>query len=134
MNVVIVTLQRFVSLFAHSGEFSCSFNWEWFLSFILFIFFLFCEFRENNYCSLAGLCICKSVPGYFLRAIYFWHEGWFRFGCLLFLSSVCAGCYSLDITDTSREMKAMTGTAASGPPSRALDSGKDPREGGVSHS
>ena len=37
-------------MFTPSGEVSLSFNWEWFLSFfILFIFFLLCEFRKNNY-------------------------------------------------------------------------------------
>ena len=77
-------------MFAPSGEFSCSFNWEWFLIFfILFIFFLFCEFRENNYCSLRGLFIWKNAPGYFVMAIYFCLGCCFWFGCFLSLSSVC---------------------------------------------
>ena len=75
LNLVSVRLQRSVSLFGASGEFSCYFNWEWFLScFILLIFFLFCEFRETNYCSIEGyfnprapLCILWVVT------IYFWH-------------------------------------------------------------
>ena len=55
MNSVSVRLQRSLSLFAPSGEFSCSFIWEWFLCyFILLIFFLFCEFRENSYLVLKG--------------------------------------------------------------------------------
>ena len=65
-----VRFQRSVSLFPPSGEFSCSFNWEWFLTFTLLIFVLFCEFRENNYCSLGGLFIYEKVPGYFVRAYY----------------------------------------------------------------
>lgn len=47
--------------------------------------FLFCEFRENNYCSLGGLFICMNTPGYFVRAYY------------LFLGCLCA----------SREMETM---------------------------
>ena len=31
-----------------------------------------------------------------LLFFFFWHEGCFLFGCLLSLSSVCAGCYLLD--------------------------------------
>ena len=34
----------------------------------LLISFLFCELRVNNYCSLGGLFICESTPGYFVRA------------------------------------------------------------------
>ena len=49
LNSVSVRLQRSVSLFTPSGEFSYSFNWEWFLCFIFLIFFLFCEFREDSY-------------------------------------------------------------------------------------
>ena len=72
LNLVSVRLQRSVSLFAPSVEFSCSFNWEWFLSFfILLIFFLFCEFRKNNYHSLGGLFIRKSAPGWFCEGLLF---------------------------------------------------------------
>uniref|UniRef100_A0A4X1UK17 Uncharacterized protein n=1 Tax=Sus scrofa TaxID=9823 RepID=A0A4X1UK17_PIG len=47
LNSMSVRLQRSVSLLSALGEFSCSFNWEWFLCFfILFVFFLSCEFRE----------------------------------------------------------------------------------------
>ena len=57
-TLCLLDCRGFVSLFIPSGEFSCSFNWEWFLSFyILLIVFLFCEFRENHYCGLRGLFI-----------------------------------------------------------------------------
>ena len=110
-------------MFVPSGELFCSFNWEWFLSFfILFMFFLFCEFRGNHYCSLGGLFICTSTPGHVLslslsRYIYIYiymHEGCFWFGCLLSLSSVCASYYPLDrryagvqSVHASREMDTM---------------------------
>ena len=68
VNSVSVRLQRSISLFAPLGEF-CSFNWEWLPSFfILLIFFLFCEYRDNNCCSIGGLFISTSAPGYFGRA------------------------------------------------------------------
>ena len=70
LNSVSIGLQRSVSLFVASGEFSCSFNWEWF--FILLIFFLCCEFREANYYSLGRLFLCKSIPLYLVGDYYFW--------------------------------------------------------------
>ena len=80
-----VRLHRSVSLFAPSGEFSCAFNWEWFLScFILFIFFLFCVFRETSYYSLGGLLVCESAPGYSVRAYHL-----FLASGLLFLDACC---------------------------------------------
>ena len=64
LNLVSVRLQ--IPLFAPSREFFCSFNGEWFLSFfILSVFFLFCELRENKYYGLGVLFICKNIPGYF---------------------------------------------------------------------
>lgn len=62
--------------------------------FILLLFLLFSEFRETNYCSLGGLFIFESTPGYFVRAYYLFLV--WGFGCLLSLFSVCAGCYPLD--------------------------------------
>jgi len=48
-----VRLQRSVSLLIALGEFSCCFNWEWFLSFfILLVFFFFCEFGEVKLCQV----------------------------------------------------------------------------------
>ena len=85
LNSVSLRLQRAVSLFPPLSEFSCSFNWECFLSFFsLLIFFLFCEFREMSYCSLGGLFICRSVPLYFAVACYLF-LAW-EFGYLLSLS------------------------------------------------
>ena len=112
LNSVSVRLQGSVSLFAFSGEF-CSFKWECFLSFpILLIFFLFCQFREYNYCSLGGLFIMRALPGSLWRLfiIIIWHEGCFWSGCLLYLSSVCTGCYrhaGVQLALASREMEAM---------------------------
>lgn len=65
-----IRLWRFDSLFAASGEFFCSFNWEWFLCFFFLLMFFFCEFRENHYCNLRGLFTCKSAPVYFMKANY----------------------------------------------------------------
>ena len=43
-------LERSVSLFVLSGDFTWSFNWKWFICFfILLIFFLSYEFRRNSY-------------------------------------------------------------------------------------
>ena len=43
-------------------------------------------------------CLCARPPLGILwgLTVYFWCEGWFRLGCLLSLSSVCAGYYPLD--------------------------------------
>ena len=47
LNSMSVRMQNSVSLFAASCEFSCSFNWEWFLNFfILLMVFFSHEFRE----------------------------------------------------------------------------------------
>ena len=67
LNLVSLRQHSSVSLFASSGEFSCSFMREWYLSlFTLLTFFLFFEFRETNYCSLGRLFICVSTPRYFV--------------------------------------------------------------------
>ena len=79
------------------------------------IFFLFCEFRGNNSCSLGGLFIYASGPGYFVMVYYFFgHECCFWCGCLLSLFLVCTSCYPLDRGCTgvqsalsSRKMEAM---------------------------
>ena len=61
LQSVSITLKRSVSLFILSGEFSWSFNWEWFLCFFtVLIFLLLCEFRRKNYLLWS------------LRAIYMW--------------------------------------------------------------
>ena len=44
-------------------------------------------------CSLGGLFIYGSLWG---LTFFFWCEAYFYFGCLLFLSSTCAGCYLLN--------------------------------------
>ena len=63
LNSVSVRLQRSVSLFSPSGEFSCSFNWEWLLSFfLLLIFFLFCEFSETTTVVLEGYLNVRVPP------------------------------------------------------------------------
>ena len=69
-------LQRSVYLFATSGEFSCSFNWEWFLSFFtLLMFFFFCEFGVAKLLSYKAYsmqeyaCVFSGGGGV---AIYFW--------------------------------------------------------------
>ena len=80
--LVCVRLQSSVSLFAPLGEIFY-FNWEWFLSiFILLIFFFFCELRDNNYCSLGGLCICKNATGQFVRAYYYYYHYYYHYFCL----------------------------------------------------
>ena len=82
-----------------SGEFSWSFNWEWFLCFfILLVFLLPCELRRNNFLleswrafyTQEHPCIACVV-----LIIFFWHGGSYWFGCLLSLSSACAGRYPL---------------------------------------
>ena len=92
LKSVSARLQRSVALFAPSGEFSCPFNWEWFLCvFFVLIFFLLCSFRENNYVLWSWRATykweCPWVACEGLRL--FWHERCFWFGCLLSLSSVC---------------------------------------------
>ena len=125
-----------------------------------FIFPIFCELRKNKYCILGGLFICESAPGQFMRVYFFFFfffllEGCFWFGCLLSLSSVCAGCYLLDrvcagvqLARVSKEREAV-GRACShclvagpltvvrtcgemaqaAPGCRALGSGSDPQAG-----
>ena len=70
-ELVSIRMQRSVSLIAPLAESSCSFNWEWFLNFfILLIFFLLYEFRENKCCSLGDLFIFVNTSGYFVK-VYF---------------------------------------------------------------
>ena len=72
LNSVSIRLQRSVSLFAPSGEFSFFFNWEWFLNFfILLIVFFFKEFREKNFSSLGRFFLCVSPPEYFLKLTFY---------------------------------------------------------------
>ena len=40
-------------------------------------------------CVCVCVCVCVCIT-------FFWHEGYFWFGCLLSLSSVCTDCYPLD--------------------------------------
>ena len=61
LKSVSVKLKRSVSLFVLSGELSWSFNWEWFLSFILRNFLSQTYRREIIYCGLGGLFICGSI-------------------------------------------------------------------------
>ena len=67
LNSVSVRLQRSVLLFAASGEFFCSFNWEWLLSFFILLMF-FCLFSVSlwkpNY-SLEGYFYARA-PLYIL--------------------------------------------------------------------
>ena len=54
-----------------SGEFSCSFKWEWFPRFfILLILFSYCKIRESNYCILVGLFQSARTHGYFMSSYY----------------------------------------------------------------
>src|SRR5512147_2977968 len=66
LNFRSVRLQRSVSLLTVLGEFSCWFDWGWFLSFfiLLVVFFLLREL----YSPLSGsVCLVTAVE-YFLRA------------------------------------------------------------------
>ena len=50
LNLGSGRLERSVSLFVLSGDFSCSFNLEWFLCFFILLIFLWLyEFRRNSY-------------------------------------------------------------------------------------
>ena len=74
LNSVSIRLHKCVSVLTALGEFSCCFNWEWFLSFfILLVFFFFCEFGEAKLYSLKvnGM---PEHPFVFLGeiTIYFW--------------------------------------------------------------
>ena len=85
-------LQEAALLFAPSGEFYCSFNWEYFLCFfILLIFFLLCEFKGS---SLGGLFICRSFPKLVWDYYIFGMKA--AFDLDVCISSVSAGSYPLD--------------------------------------
>lgn len=112
LNSVSIRLQRSVSLFAPMEEFSYFFDWKYFMSFfILITFFLFCEFRENNYCSFGGLLTCESTPGYFevLLFIFAMRTTFDLDACCLFLQ--CVQAIILLIALASRE-RAATGKAS----------------------
>ena len=66
LNLVSVRLQRSVSLFAHSWEFSCSFNWDWFLGSLFCLHFSYSMSLGKTiiYYSLKGLFISGNIPGY----------------------------------------------------------------------
>ena len=99
LKFVSVILQGSISLFPPSKEFCCSFNWEWFLIFFnLFIFFLFCKEATTVVWMAIYMWECPWVICEVLHFILFY---FFLSGLLLVwmlaLSSLCAGCYPLDI-------------------------------------
>ena len=57
-------LERSVSLFVLSGDFSCSFNWEWYLCFFILLIFLW--LYEFTYCVLegVGVSLCNLHESY----------------------------------------------------------------------
>ena len=87
-----VKLKRSVSLFVLSGELSWSFNWEWFLCFIL-LNFLSQTYRREIYLlwSWGTIYMRKHHCVASVGLVFVWHEGCFWYGCLWPLCSACAG-------------------------------------------
>ena len=87
LNSVSVRLQRSVSLLTALSEFSCSFNWESFLSFfVLLVFFFFCEFGE------AKLLSCKANSMQEYPFVFF---GWGKVTIYLWCESLSLCCLFL---------------------------------------
>ena len=110
LNSVSVRLQRSVSLFAATCEFSCSFNWEWFLRFFICLCFSFSVSLGKPTYSFGGLLLCKSTPLYFVGGYYLFLAWEFEY--LLSLSLAWAGPYPQGAEHVSREKEAMDRTSS----------------------
>ena len=103
-----VGLKRSVSLFILSGEFSWSYNWEWFpCFFILLIFLLLSEFMKSSYLLWSGRAICLWEQSCVacVGLVFFWRKDCFQYGCLSPLLSLCcpswcrSWCLGLELSE-----------------------------------
>ena len=82
-----------VSLFVLSGNFSCSFNWEY-SAFSFYLYFNYLSFlclyefkRNNSYLLWSSRGVCVEAFPCRLYVQCFWCEGWFQYGHQPHLSS-----------------------------------------------